>query len=318
MSAIEAPNASGSERSGPASSEPDARREGSLDAERAAGFSAGAASCAVKLPTFEGPLDLLLHLCRESEVDVTDLPIALISQQYLDYLELMRGTDIDIAAEYLLMAATLAHIKSRILLPVHEGEEEAEGEDPRAELARRLALFAAFRQAADELARRPLLGRDVFHPKPELAGIPEREAVLVVDLSALIEAMRRVLAALPEEQAAKAHAVARERYTIQDRMIAVMDALEAAESRSVLFEEVLGEGPPSRSRVVITLLAVLELTRMQVLQIYQHSDERGLASGPIRVRLAAEPEGERVLDASDLPLAGSISDVEPGDITHGN
>jgi segregation and condensation protein A len=139
----------------------DAEGPRSLEGERA-GFSAGAASCAVKIPSFEGPLDLLLHLCRESELDISNLPIALISEQYLEYLELMRGLDIDIAAEYLLMAATLAHIKSRILLPVHEGEEEAEGEDPRAELARRLALFAAFRQAAEDLGRRPLLGRDVF------------------------------------------------------------------------------------------------------------------------------------------------------------
>ena len=284
----------------------DAEAARPLDTERA-GFSAGAASCAVKLPSFEGPLDLLLHLCRESEVDVTDLPIALISQQYLEYLELMRGLDIDIAAEYLLMAATLAHIKSRILLPVHEGEEELEGEDPRAELARRLALFAAFRQAADELGRRPLLGRDVFSGSPELAGIPEREAVLVVDLSALIEAMRRVLAELPEEKAAAAHAVIRERYTIQDRMIVVMDALEASADRSVLFEDVLGEGAPSRARVVMTLLAVLELARIQVLQIYQHADERGTPQGPIRVRLAASAaEAEQPLPA------------DPGDIAHGS
>jgi segregation and condensation protein A len=280
-----------------------------LDTERG-GFSAGAASCAVKLPSFEGPLDLLLHLCRESEVEIADLPVALISQQYLEYLELWRGLDIDIAAEYLLMAATLAHIKSRILLPVHEGEEELEGEDPRAELARRLALFAAFRQAADDLGRRPLLGRDVFSGRPELAGIPERESVLVVDLSALIEAMRRVLAELPEEKAAAAHAVVRERYTIQDRMIAVMDALEASEDRSILFENVLGEGPPSRARVVMTLLAVLELARIQVLQIYQHADQRGTPQGPIRVRLSAS--------ATEPELPEPESAAEPGDIANGS
>ena len=288
-----------------------AERERPLDAERSGGFSAGAASCAVKLPSFEGPLDLLLHLCRESEVDVSDLPIALISQQYLEYLELMRGLDIDIAAEYLVMAATLAHIKSRILLPVHEGEEELEGEDPRAELARRLAMFAAFRQAADELGRRPLLGRDVFSGRAELAGIPEREAVLVVDLSALIEAMRRVLAELPEEKAAAAHAVVRERYTIQDRMIAVMDALEASVDRSILFEDVLGDGAPSRSRVVMTLLAVLELARIQVLQIYQHADQRGMPHGPIRVRLAASAAEA---EAGEEPPPAA----EPGDIAHGS
>ena len=287
-----------------------AERERPLDAERPGSFSAGAASCAVKLPSFEGPLDLLLHLCRESEVDITDLPIALISQQYLEYLELMRGLDIDIAAEYLLMAATLAHIKSRLLLPAHEGEEELEGEDPRAELARRLAVFAAFRQAADELGRRPLLGRDVFSGHPELAEITEREAVLVVDLSALIDAMRRVLAELPEEKAAAAHAVVRERYTIQDRMITVMDALEASEDRAVLFETMLGDGAPSRARVVMTLLAVLELARIQVLQIYQHADERGTPQGPIRVRLSAS--------ATEAELPGTEPPTDPGDIAHGS
>ena len=302
----DAPN---EEEAPPYASQSDAQDERASGEERSGGFSAGAASCAVKLPSFEGPLDLLLHLCRESEVDITDLPIALISEQYLEYLEMMLGLDIDIAAEYLLMAATLAHIKSRLLLPVHEGEEELEGEDPRAELARRLALFAAFRQAAEELGRRPLLGRDVFSGRVELAGIPEREAVLVVDLSALIEAMRRVLAELPDEKAAAAHAVVRERYTIQDRMIAVMDALEASEDRSILFEDVLGDGEPSRARVVMTLLAILELARIQVLQIYQHADERGTPQGPIRVRLSASAAE---VDTSELAAAADAGEIADG------
>ncbi len=102
-------------------------------------------TCAVKLPTFEGPLDLLLHLIRANEVDIHDIPIALICEQYLEYLEVMQQLDVDVAADYLVMAATLAHIKSRMLLPPDmEGEEEA-GEDPRAELARRLAEYAIFK-----------------------------------------------------------------------------------------------------------------------------------------------------------------------------
>jgi len=245
-----------------------------------------AATCAVKLPTFEGPLDLLLHLCRANEVDVSDIPIALISAQYLEYLELMRLLDIDVAADYLLMAATLAHIKSRTLLPPDENEEEDEGEDPRAELARRLAAFAAYREAADQLAQRPMLGRDVFTGQPDLSGVPEREPILSVDLGTLLLAMRRVLEQIPKESAV--HAVVRERFTIQDRMIAVMDALRARPEGLVDFETLLLDGEPSRARVVISFLAILELARIQVLRIFQDVDERGLPHGIVQVRLRVE------------------------------
>jgi len=283
-------------------------------------FSAGQAAYAVKLPTFEGPLDLLLHLCRENELDVTDLPIAMISTQYLEYLELMRSLDIDIAAEYLLMAATLAHIKSRLLLPPQEGDEdEDEGLDPREELARRLAAFAVFREAADVLGRRPLLGRDVFGGQVDLSEIPSREPTLVVDLSALVEGMRRVLAALPEAQ--RAHAVQRERFTLQECILDVMDVLGPCGAAGTLFETILAQGEPSKARVIMSFLAILELARTQVLRIYQHIDERGVPSGPIRVRPAAvdgdatAPE-HAVVSVQERPspeVTGAASEERPGD-----
>ena len=133
---------------------------------------------AVNLQVFEGPLDLLLHLIRINEVEVTDIPIARVAEQYLEYLDVMRELDLDIAGEYLLMAATLAWIKSRMLLPV-ETDEEGEEIDPRAELVARLREYQRFKEAAGELGERRLLGRDVFDarsPGPTPPSDEDREA----------------------------------------------------------------------------------------------------------------------------------------------
>ncbi len=266
------------------------------------------AFCAVKLPVFEGPLDLLLHLIRANEVDVTDIPIALISEQYLEYLELMQLLDIDVAGEYLLMAATLAHIKSRMLLPPDPNAEDDEfGADPRAELARRLAEYAAFKEVAAELGRRPVLGRDVFPGRVDLSKIPDPEAVLETSLFALLEAMRRVLASIPPEE--RHHEVSLERITLRDRMVSIMDALRAAAGRSVLFEDLLADGELTRHRVVMTFLAILELARIQALRIFQSADPLGAPGGPVRARLAVEgaPDDEEIAAAA----AAAERDYEP-------
>jgi segregation and condensation protein A len=285
---------------------------------------AGRFSCAVKLPSFEGPLDLLLHLCRANEVDIADIPIALISEQYLAYLELMRMLDIDVAADYLLMAATLAHIKSRLLLPPDPDLLAEEGlEDPRAELARRLAEYARYKDAAAELARRPLLGRDVFAGSSDASELPEREGVLVVSLFGLLEAMQRVLERIPAAQAH--HTVARVRLTLQECMVAIMDALREADSQSVRFEDLLtgdlqaqarseaepSEGArtalgPTRERVVLGFLSILELAKIQALLIFQNCGESGRPDGPIRVRLAVGAE----LDRAAIADAGARADAE--------
>ena len=244
---------------------------------------------AVKLAFFEGPLDLLLHLIRENEVDVTEISIARVAEQYLEYLALMRELQLDIAAEYLVMAATLAWIKSRMLVPTESSVEESEGPDPRAELVARLLEYQRFQQAAAELDRRPLLGRDVFAP-PGVQPRPDDHdpATLEVKVSLfeLIEAFREVLRRA--HGAGLVHEVVVETLTVRERMIAVMDQLQGAES--VEFMDLLRSsgGPADRALLIATFLALLELTRLVAVRIYQGVNSEGAPQGPIRVRLAGD------------------------------
>ncbi len=155
----------------------------------------------IKLDIFEGPLDLLLYLIRKNEIDIYNIPIALITEQYLEYLDMMRSLNLDLAGEYLVLAATLIHIKSKLLLPPAEGEEEEEeGEDPRAELVQQLLEYQAFKEAALSLETRPLLDRDVFTrgaPAEEPAAAEEEEeAMIEVGVFELVQAFRRIIAGL--------------------------------------------------------------------------------------------------------------------------
>jgi segregation and condensation protein A len=256
------------------------------------------ATYAVKLSHFEGPLDLLLHLIRINEVEITDIPVAQIAEQYLEYLGLMRELNLDVAGEYLLMAATLAWIKSRMLLPPIAAGDDDEGLDPRAELVARLLEYQRYKDASVELGERRLLGRDVFDaigPDPE--PLPESEREIEVGLFELVEALRSALAEAPPK--ASPHEVEVETLTVRERMIAVMEILETREGAE--FVEVLsatGGQAPSRTMIVTTFLAVLELTRLAALLIYQGLDEFGVPQGPIRLRRASEIDGwaERVAE----------------------
>src|SRR5215813_396199 len=148
----------------------------------------------VKLDVFEGPLDLLLHLVKKEEVDLSNIPITKITDQYMGYLELFQQLDLDIAGEYLVMAATLLHLKSRLLLPVEDVPEEDEGEDPRAELVRQLLEYQRFKEAADMLHRRDLLERDVFARDPARdEHETEQDVVYDVVLGDLLDALQDVL-----------------------------------------------------------------------------------------------------------------------------
>ena len=257
-------------------------------AEDSLEFTASESAYAVKLSIFEGPLDLLLHLIRLNEVDITDIPVALIAEQYIEYLDLMRELNLDVAGEYLLMAATLAWIKSRMLLPPVEGTEEEEGADPRAELIARLLEYQRFKEAAEELRERQILGRDVFEargPAPE--ATPEAEREIEVGLIQLLDSFRKVLRAA--QSADLRHEVATEIITVRERMIAVMDALQARDV--VEFEQIfrIEEGvSPSRTMVVVTFLAILELVRLSALRVYQGMGGHGGPEGPIHLRLAGE------------------------------
>jgi len=249
------------------------------------------AGYAVKLSHFEGPLDLLLHLIRINEVEITDIPVAQIAEQYLEYLDLLRDLNLDVAGEYLLMAATLAWIKSRMLLPPVSTGDDDEGLDPRAELVARLLEYQRYKEAAGELGERRLLGRDVFDAVgPDPDPIPESEREIEVGLFELVEALRRALSEAPPRAAP--HEVEVETLTVRERMIAVMTAIESREGLE--FGDVLDagvRGAPSRTMIVTTFLAVLELTRLAALLIYQGVDETGVPRGPIRLRRASEMGG---------------------------
>ena len=245
-------------------------------------------TCAIRLPVFEGPLDLLLHLIRQNELEITDLPISQVANQYLEYLELLRELNLDLAAEYLVMAATLAWIKSRMLLPPEATADDEEGPDPRAELVARLLEYQRFKEAADALGGRPLLGREVYAaPGRAIEAPPEGEREIEVGLLELLDALRRVLreSSAPET----IHEVLAEPITVRERMIAVMDALEREEV--VEFEALLrGDDGRwvARPVVVATFLAILELAKLATLRIFQSLDDGGAPAGPIRVRRAGE------------------------------
>jgi segregation and condensation protein A len=192
-----------------------------------------------------------------------------------------------VAGEYLLMAATLAWIKSRMLLPPTGEGEEDEGVDPRAELVARLLEYQRFKEAAEQLGDRTLEGRDVFMAQAEgLEPLPDDERPLAVSLVALLEAFRRVLA---KAGGTGRHEVTGEPVHVRDRMVAVMDALGRYES--IEFERIfeLEGAPPTRRMLIATFLAVLELVRLAAVRVYQGLSEGGVPEGTIRLRRAEGP-----------------------------
>jgi segregation and condensation protein A len=242
---------------------------------------------AVKLAVFEGPLDLLLHLIRQNEVDITDIPVHRIAEQYLETIELMQELNLDVAAEYLVMAATLALIKSRMLLP-GEDEEDDVSIDPRAELVQRLLEYQRFKEAAEALSRRRLLGRDVFSViGPGTEPTPDAEREIEVGLFDLVAAFKDLLDNATSSELR--HEIESEHVTVRERMMAVMDLLETNEQVEFtrIFQMEGDGGVPSRSVLVATFLAILELARLSALRIYQGITERGTPEGPIRVRRAS-------------------------------
>src|SRR5574341_1724623 len=204
----------------------------------------------VQLEIFEGPLDLLLHLIKKNEVEIVDIPVATITEQYLACLEMMRELNLDIAGEFLVMAATLILIKSRMLLPPSEEDEEEEP-DPRAALVQQLLEYQRYREAALELAERPLLNRDVFVREPTLdaeaeAGAGNELSPVRVTVWELLEAFRAVLKrARPES----VHEVITEPVSLRDRVRAVLDVLRV--TRTVAFERLFEEGA-TRFDVILT------------------------------------------------------------------
>ena len=230
----------------------------------------------IALPNFEGPLDLLLHLIREHKVDIHDIPIAHITEKYLEHLELMKEINLDIAGEFLVMAATLLHLKSRMLLPREEAAAAAEGADapvdtldPRAELVRRLLEYQKYRHAAEQLAKNDLLDREVFARKvthEEVPLDPGEVGLKEVSVYKLIEALDRVLANLDPK---KQHEVTREHLSMSDAMQAVAAKLGPVGSEPTSFMS-LFEGQRVRGRIVMTFLALLEMCKMRLVRVFQN------------------------------------------------
>jgi len=234
----------------------------------------------VKLEIFEGPLDLLLHLIKKNEINIYDIPITLITQQYLEYLEMMKNLNLDIAGEFLLMAATLLHIKSKMLLPPaesaeEEGEEEA-AEDPRAELVRRLLEYQKYKEAAAELAKRDLLEREVFTRKvlsDELINLPAEEVVIgELTLFDLIEALKKVLQRVSPEEFQE---ISLDSFSLKEKIQQIMELIW--KENSISFTQLF---PPEASKreIILSFLALLELLRLRLVKAYQTE-----AFGPIRI-----------------------------------
>lgn len=230
----------------------------------------------VRLEMFEGPLDLLLHLIQKNEMDILNIPIALITGQYLEYLKWMKTLNLDIAGEYLLMASTLLHIKSKMLLPQPVGEEEEEGEDPRAELVRRLLEYQKYKTAATELVNRPMLNRDVFIRLASAEeGAPEEERI-EANLFDLIDALRKTLERAEEETV---HEVVLDKLSVEDKVQEILLLLQK-EKRSLPFHLLFPE-QASRRVIVITFLAILELVKTKWIRIFQAAPFETIRISPV-------------------------------------
>jgi len=228
--------------------------------------SNGATGIAVSLEVFEGPLDLLLHLIRENKLDIHDIPIARITEQYLAYLDALKTLNLDVAGEFLVMASTLLYIKSKSLLPRTDEELEQE-EDPeilRAELSRRLIEYQKFKEAAARLSDRPILGRDVFARDFLGEEIPENEVVITeLSLADLITAFKDVLERMPKDEA---HEIFVDRLTIADAIAFLLDRIR--EDGAIRFDRLIEEFR-TKNEIISFFLGILELIRLRTVKAYQ-------------------------------------------------
>ena len=245
----------------------------------------------VFLEAFEGPLDLLLYLIRRQNLDIVDIPIAEITRQYLQYIDVMQDLQLELAGEYLLMAATLAEIKSRMLLPRPQSDGSAEEEDPRAELVRRLQEYERFKQAAADIESLPRVDRDTF---PASAELSERRVVRLLPEVTLREMLVALKDVMQRADMFAHHHVTRERLSVRQRMSDVLGAM-----RSQAFVEFVQLFRPEEGRmgVTVTFTAILELLREGLIEIVQSEP-----FAPIHVRAGAPRNVSLVVD-NDRPDA---------------
>ena len=247
----------------------------------------------LQLPQFEGPLDLLLHLCQKHELNILEIPIGFVTEKYLEYLDLIKLTQLDLAAEYLVMAATLTHIKSKMLLPAPPpGQEDDDAGledelDPREALIRRLLEYQKYKLAGEQLAARGVAGRDVFPRGLAAEALAEGGAgaapanggpppLAEIPIFALVEAFQRVL---DRSKVKLSHDVVADRISLTDRIGELADLL--AQRRRIGFDEMF-TGLASKFDLVITFLALLEMTRLRMTRLFQTEP-----LGPLYIELAA-------------------------------
>jgi segregation and condensation protein A len=251
----------------------------------------GQPAWSLELPHFEGPLDLLLHLCQKHELDILEIPIAFVTSKYLEYLAVMQLMQLDLAAEYLVMAATLAHIKSKMLLPTPPpGQEDEAGleeeGDPREALIRRLLEYQKYKLAGEQLAARGVTGRDVFPRGASAQALADGGAggqkanglppLAEIPLFALVAAFQRVL---DQSKVKLSHDVVADRISLTDRIGELADLL--AQRRRMAFDEMF-TGLSTKFDLVITFLALLEMARLRMTRLFQTEP-----LGPLYIEVAA-------------------------------
>lgn len=276
----------------------------------------------IKLEVFEGPLDLLLHLIKEHEVDIYDIPIARITEEYFEYINVMKALNLDIAGEFLVMASTLTYIKSRMLLPKHEQEDDdaEEGVDPREELVAKLIEYKKFKEAAHELKRREFEQSRVFTRTPPETDMPgDGDLLKEVNVFELVKSFKRVLDNYggPQELS-----VSLEEISVTDKLNEIMERIETVD---YLTFDALFETGRTRMEVVATFLALLELMRLKLLKvsqtrlggeilIYRAVDDTGdsRSDGLDEQEPEPEPESQYVAGDEARGTDAASQDAEPG------
>ncbi len=256
----------------------------------------------VKLEIFEGPLDLLLHLIHKSEVDIFDIPIATITDQYLEYIEIMRALNLNIAGDFLVMASTLTHIKSKMLLPQSKDDDE---EDPALEILRPLLEYMQYKEAAGELSERDLLNRDVFShqiPPDIQKQAKEEDPQLDINLFQLMDAFKRIV----EEQLPGAKIeVHLEKWSVKDKMEIIINLLK--EKGKTFFHEVFS-GDRNISEFIVTFLALLELAHLGLIKVFQPTHTSDIQLAP-----NFDENGEDEDDGDDSDAEGNGNSGDHGD-----
>lgn len=217
----------------------------------------------VFLETFEGPLDFLLYLIRKQNIDILDIPIASVTRQYMEYIDLMQELSLELAAEYLVMAAILAEIKSRMLLP--RPDPETNEDDPRAELVRRLQEYERFKQAAEDLQQLPQMERDIFMVQGDASEIAVDRPLPKVSMQDLVGALQEVLA---RAEYFASHQIQMDTLSVREKMTLILDRLQESNSKHYLFTGLFNveEG---RLGIVVTFLAMLELLKQSLIEFVQ-------------------------------------------------